>query len=103
MKVPSEFVKPILAYRHLGYHRLWRRHVIMATVIAVMVGVLTLVIAPAVSAIEVAGWDETSSMRTPRDYHVATKLSDGRVLVAGSSDPSLDGVFAEIFDPATAT
>ena len=55
-------------------------------------------------------WSPTDTMSTARRYHTATRLSDGRVLVAGgiseSSDGSTGGGYggpmagAEIYDPA---
>src|SRR5205814_742837 len=45
-------------------------------------------------------WTATSSMTTPRYYHTATLLPNGRVLVAGGCS---NGVHAraELYDPAT--
>jgi uncharacterized repeat protein (TIGR01451 family) len=58
-------------------------------------------------------WSPTDTMGTARRYHTATRLSDGRVLVAGgiseSSDGSTAGGYggpmgaAEIYDPAVGT
>ena len=50
-------------------------------------------------------WESTGSLNTPRFYHTATLLSDGRVLVASGGGqqtfpyPELLG--AELYDPAT--
>src|SRR5215467_14649655 len=49
----------------------------------------------------------TGSMATPRSYHTATLLLDGRVLIAGG-DVSTTGFLipterAELYDPATGT
>ena len=50
----------------------------------------------------------TGSLNTGRDFHVATLLPDGRVLVAGGIDNTLPSVgictdSAELYDPATGT
>ncbi|MBK7580061.1 MAG: hypothetical protein IPI67_07615 [Myxococcales bacterium] len=45
-------------------------------------------------------WSTTGQMETPRHYHTATRMKDGRVLVAGRP---FAGVPAEIFDPSTNT
>ena len=45
-------------------------------------------------------WSTTGQMVTPRHYHTATRMKDGRVLVAGRP---FAGVPAEIFDPSTNT
>jgi hypothetical protein len=42
-------------------------------------------------------WTRTGSMRLARQSFTATLLQDGRVLVAGGTDPPV----AEIYDPST--
>jgi len=44
------------------------------------------------------GWSYTGSLNTPRYFHTATLLPDGKVLVAGGWN-LLDS--AELYDPAT--
>lgn len=47
-------------------------------------------------------WSYTSSPITPRGGHIAVRLLDGRVLVAGGNSPNGDVLTsAEIYDPAT--
>jgi hypothetical protein len=54
------------------------------------------------SGVRTKGWSPTGSMTTPRIFHAAARLPDGKVLVAGGhtgSPVSLSS--AEIYDPAT--
>src|SRR5438105_3600168 len=50
-------------------------------------------------------WESTGSLNTPRFYHTATLLSDGRVLVASGGGqqtfPYPELLSAELYDPAT--
>src|SRR5215217_7928667 len=54
-------------------------------------------------------WEFTGSLNTPRFYHTATLLSDGKVLVAsgGTNGPQTfpypELLSAELYDPATGT
>lgn len=48
-------------------------------------------------------WSTTGSMSTVRFDHTATLLSNGRVLVVGGADGSIDLATAEVYDPVTAT
>ncbi len=50
------------------------------------------------------GWSTTGSMHAARSGHSATRLDDGRVLVAGGSD-ALGGALAsaELYDPSAGT
>jgi len=43
----------------------------------------------------------TGSMATPRGWHTATRLADGRVLVAGGENARTDLTTAEIYNPKT--
>ncbi len=49
------------------------------------------------------GFALTGSMTTARDWHTATLLKDGTVLVTGGVNNSAFPTSAEIFDPATAS
>jgi len=49
-------------------------------------------------------WSRTGSMQTPRECAAATRLQDGRVLVAGGRDGMFNAYrSAEIYDPQTGT
>ena len=49
-------------------------------------------------------WASTGTLNTAREYHTATLLPDGRVLVTGGSALATCGcTTAEIYDPATGT
>jgi len=43
----------------------------------------------------------TGSMTTPRGWHTATRLADGRVLIAGGENKRTDLTSAEIYNPKT--
>jgi Kelch motif/Galactose oxidase, central domain len=45
----------------------------------------------------------TGPMATPRAWHTATRLADGRVLVAGGENARTDLASAEIYNPKTGT
>jgi hypothetical protein len=55
------------------------------------------------------GWSTTATMSTPRQYHTATLLPNGKVLIAGGCsaigfyDCSAAVARAEVYDPATRT
>jgi hypothetical protein len=63
-----------------------------------LLALLSLVFAGAAQA---AQWSSAGSMATARDFHDATLLDDGRVLVSGGRDGSGELRSAELFDPAT--
>ena len=44
-------------------------------------------------------WAATGSMSIGRNYPIAVRLADGKVLIAGGSD--VDGTSTELFDPST--
>ena len=47
------------------------------------------------------GWNAAASMTVARSGHIAIRLGDGRVLVAGGLNGSLTLSSAEVFDPQT--
>src|SRR5262249_50334221 len=73
-----------------------------AGLVLALVGLISAVllkgpIQPASAETVALGWSYTGSLNTPRYGHTATLLTDGKVLVAGSTD---DGT-AELYDPST--
>ena len=48
-------------------------------------------------------WSSTGSMATARQYHSATLLSDGKVLVAGGGSSSGILASAELYDPTSSS
>ena len=52
---------------------------------------------------EAQSWTRTGSLHTPRVYHTATLLPDGKVLVAGGFDGANRLKTAELYDPQTGT
>src|SRR4051812_40587742 len=50
-----------------------------------------------------AGWAITAAMNEPRVFHSATRLADGRVLLAGGSGVFGETTGAEIYDQAGGT
>jgi Kelch motif/Galactose oxidase, central domain len=59
--------------------------------------------APPTRSSAAASWRVTGSMGKAREFHTATSLADGRVLVAGGSLCCPTLVDAELFDPTTGT
>jgi hypothetical protein len=49
------------------------------------------------------GWTVTGSMKTEREFHTATVLEDGRVLVAGGFACCAPLASAELYDPSSGT
>jgi hypothetical protein len=58
---------------------------------------------PPVGSTQQALWQATTRMSDVRHLHSATRLPDGKVLIAGGADGTLDLASAELFDPATNT
>lgn len=48
-------------------------------------------------------WIETGQLNSPKPYHTATVLLDGKVLIAGGYDGSLNTASSEIYDPTSGT
>lgn len=62
--------------------------------------------APAVRASTPGTWSVTASMLAGRQYHTATRLPNGKILVAGGFDDQgcgCDLATAELYDPTTGT
>jgi hypothetical protein len=59
--------------------------------------------APLVVTLQVMaqGFSPTGNMTTARDYHTATVLGGGKVLIAGGADDTSDLASAELFDPGS--
>jgi hypothetical protein len=70
-------------------------------VCCVFAGLAVLLTAPPVRASDTFG--STGSMATARAEHSATRLQDGRVMVAGGENATGPVAGAEIYDPATGT
>ena len=76
-----------------GYHRLLRCLVVLLVVIASLANVAW-----------AAGWSAAGNLNNARRAHTATKLNDGRVLIAGGIGTSSDSLRStELFDPETST
>jgi N-acetylneuraminic acid mutarotase len=73
-----------------------RRAVALSLLAAAVLGL----VAPPVSAAPAGRWAPTGSLRAFRDFHTATRLGDGSVLVAGGSTGGPATVKAERYDPA---
>lgn len=85
-----------------------RRHAGLILALFGLISAATLATGPIrpASAQEVArGWTRTGNLNTPRSGHTATRLSDGKVLVAGGTSFSGDRVHfldsVELYDPVT--
>jgi len=69
-----------------------------------LVGLVELVRPGPVAHASSGTWSPTGSMSTPRSGHTATRLKNGKVLVAGGLDESGgDLTSAELYDPSTGT
>lgn len=58
---------------------------------------------PVSASAPVGRWADTGSLSKPRDFHTATRLGDGSVLVVGGTTGGPATVKAERFDPGTGT
>ena len=72
------------------------------TFISLSALLLTLTGAPAQNQVD-PSWTETGSLGTARDFHTATLLPYGKVLVAGGFGSSGILSSAELYDPAAGT
>jgi len=76
------------------------------TVIVTLAAVLTLVAIPVAALAQVGPWAPTAPMPVAVDYHSATLLTNGKVLVAGGFIgfvPPFDIAASELYDPSTGT
>src|SRR5438876_6591513 len=77
--------------------------------LTISIGLLTLLlilsgVAYAQSPASTGVWSPTGNMHSPRAEQTATRLQDGRVLVAGGTDKNNNLVAtAELYDPTTGT
>src|SRR5919109_3635066 len=81
-----------------------RHHVALTLALAGLMSVAALMLRPAtlVSAQAVgASWSYTGNLNTAREYHTATLLPNGKVLVAGGDNGKQLLNSAELYDPAT--
>lgn len=79
------------------------RHVCLGMAI-VGLSMLAAPSAPAAKASGAGTWSITASMSVPREYHTATRLADGRVLVVGGENSSAAQLAsAELYDPTRGT
>jgi large repetitive protein len=69
--------------------------------VVVVLLVLVFGLTPPPSALAAGVWTPTGSLQTGRDYHTATRLADGKVLVAGGYTGSASLASGELYDPAT--
>jgi N-acetylneuraminic acid mutarotase len=81
-----------------------RRHVGLVLALVGLISAATLVtgpIRPASAQADARSWSYTGSLNTPRYFHTATLLPDGKILVAGGT--SFSGIVdsAELYDPVT--
>jgi len=77
-----------------------RRAVVLLLLGATLLGLTAL---PVLAASPVGRWTSTGSLSKPRDFHTATRLGDGSVLVAGGTTGGPATVKAERFDPGAGT
>jgi hypothetical protein len=72
-----------------------------ASLATALAAVLVLLVAPAAATAD--AWTPTGSMTSPRSVHTATRLADGKVLVASGYNLGVVLTTAELYDPATGT
>jgi uncharacterized repeat protein (TIGR01451 family)/uncharacterized delta-60 repeat protein len=80
--------------RHLSLSR-------YVLIVILLAALLSLTLAPAAQAAPPNTWTPTGSLGAPRQYHTATLLPDGRVLVVGGENSTGELASAELYDPAT--
>ena len=66
-----------------------------------LAAVLVLLVAPAAATADT--WTPTGNVTSVRSTHTATRLANGKVLVAGGYKPATALATAELYDPATGT
>ena len=72
--------------------------------LVLVLAALAMLVPATPSQAQTASWTSAGTMTTPRAYHTATLLGNGKVLVAGGAGPTIGSMSsAELYDPATNT
>ena len=73
----------------------------LVTTAGVLLALATPALGAGSAATEAGSWTATTSMATARSNVTATRLGDGRVLVAGGANPYGTAIFGELYDSAS--